>query len=388
MGYSTLKQLTLITSYFESPFYQDRAPYNEQLFLKLKDHYDINIIRPIPWTDILKVKYNNIKLKNSKKLWNLIPIGYPVYFYIPKVGLVFNGLFYFLSIITAFVKQRRMPDFIYTTWAYPDGYAAMLLSAIIQRSYILRVHGSDINDLAHRDLIKNKVLKVLKSAAYIISPSEDLKVKMTNLGVNEEKIKVVYSGVDKEIFYKTDKILSENYLGLPNRKRILYIGNFKEAKGVIDIIKAVDILRNSNHDIQLCMIGKGSAETIMRSYIEEQGLQKKVVIIGVVEHKKLAPWINASNCVCLPSYAEGVPNVLLEAMGCETNIVATRVGGIPEIVSNPESVLVEPGDINALARKLETTLEYDKFVTLPAIELSSYDLIANRISNYIECAIS
>jgi glycosyltransferase involved in cell wall biosynthesis len=79
---------------------------------------------------------------------------------------------------------------------------------------------------------------------------------------------------------------------------------------------------------------------------------KRVTWVGPVSHDKLGDWFRAADLLCLPSHNEGVPNVVLEAMACGTPVVATRVGGIPEVVPEWAGILVPPHDIPALASAL------------------------------------
>ena len=81
------KNILLITSFFESPFHKNRAPYNEQLFLKLKSYFDIRIIRPIAWTDIRQSALKLPKKDYYKSEWNEIDIYYPTYYFLPRIGL-------------------------------------------------------------------------------------------------------------------------------------------------------------------------------------------------------------------------------------------------------------------------------------------------------------
>jgi len=107
-----------------------------------------------------------------------------------------------------------------------------------------------------------------------------------------------------------------------------------------------------------------------------------------VDHHLLNPWINSSDCVCLPSYAEGLPNVLLEALACNTNRVATNVGGIPEIIKNAPEYLLEPGDIGELRNKLSGILSGKIAATKPAISIKTYKEIAAQISEMINRILS
>lgn len=378
------KKLTLITSFFESPYHRNRAPYNEQLFYELSKMHDVKIIRPVAWTDILKFKREKEIINPVNSQWKGVPIRFPVFLYLPKVGLRVNGFLYLSCILIPFVLQFRRPDVIYTTWAYPDAFAAMLLSRIIRCPYIVRVHGSDINDLATRPALRGKIKKVLSRASLVVSPSQDLKNKMVSLGVPEEKIAVVYSGVNESAFHPMSREACREQLGLDSRKKLTYIGNMKEAKGVVDLVRAAVMLRDSGRDFELMLIGKGDIKGLLREKIPNDENLDFIRLVGEINHDDLAMWINSSNCVCLPSYNEGVPNVLLETMSCGVNIVATRVGGIPEIVQNPSTCLVEPGDVPALVEKLAAMLEVDDFITEPAIELRNYAMVSREISSYID----
>ncbi len=376
--------ITLLSSFFESPYHRNRAPYNEQLFLELATHYRIKIIRPVAWTDIARFKKQKSAKNNIGKSWNGIPIQFPVYYFLPRIGLRVNGLLYFLSTLLPFIKQKQRPDIIYSTWAYPDAYAAMILAKLINRPYVVRVHGSDINDLAKRPVLKNKIKNVLTNAAFVISPSLDLKNKMVSLGVNEKNIHVVYSGVNNKLFRPMDRTECMRQLGLSTKKRILYIGNMKESKGVVDLVKAAQLLWTNRQDFELCLVGKGNVTSLLSKNIGSDFNGSFINTVGQINHCDLPVWINASDCVALPSHNEGVPNVLLEAMTCEKNIVATGVGGIPEIVQNPDRYLVEVADIESLAEKINTLLDTDLFVTRSSIPIMSYSEVSEIIISLLE----
>jgi glycosyltransferase involved in cell wall biosynthesis len=153
---------------------------------------------------------------------------------------------------------------------------------------------------------------------------------------------------------------------------------------VIDLLNAVNGLKHDLKNFEVLFVGKGDNQNQMQKYIEENNLEKIVKIIGPVDHHNLNNWINSSDCLCLPSYAEGLPNVVLEALQCQTTVVATNVGGIPEIIENSSDYLVKPGDIENLKIKLLQTLDGSLKKSRSSIEIKDYTQIASQISEYID----
>lgn len=380
-----MKKVLLISSFFESPYHKNRAPYNEQLFIQLTSFFEIKIIRPIAWTDIARSERKYPKRSYYRSEWNGIPIVYPTYYFVPRLGLPYNGIAYRLSIAKAIHDVHFKPDLYYTTWAYPDAWATMHYARKNNRPFIVRVHGSDINDLAFRPQVRDKVRFVLKQAAAIISPSAALKNKMVELGVPEQKIHVIYSGIDPALFHPLEKEEAARNLGLdPQKKRIVYIGSFKEKKGVLNLVKAVAQMKNNvPFDFEVLLIGWGEDESRMRQLIKEKQLRNIIRVVGPVDHDQLGSWINASDCLTLPSYAEGLPNVVLEALACERKVVATNVGGIPEVIEDAQKYLIEPGNVHQLAQQLISALGDKNYQTLPKVKIKSYRQIAENIAELI-----
>jgi glycosyltransferase involved in cell wall biosynthesis len=377
--------ITLITSYFASPIHTNRAPYNEQLFLKLRKSTRVNIIRPISWVEALATKKADLKAIGDHADWNDIPACYPRYYFIPRFGHSLSGIMYYLSIYRAFHKQGRIPDVFYSSWAYPDSYAAMMLAKKHSRPLVMSVLGSDINVLSKRSDMRDKIYEVLSYAGAIFSPSQALKDLVVALGVDRSKVHVVHSGIDAERFYPMDKQSCEAQLSITeNIKRVVYIGNFKVAKGTIDFLKGVAKIFSHRQDFEAVLIGRGEDDALVKATIEELNIGKVVRYVGEVDHKNLNTWINASDCLCLPSYAEGLPNVILEALKTQTNVVATNVGGIPEAIKDSENYLFEPGDISALTEKLSSALFDPDYRTEAGFPIGSYDDMADQVLQLIQ----
>ena len=119
-------------------------------------------------------------------------------------------------------------------------------------------------------------------------------------------------------------------------------GELKELSAVTHHIEAVARLRSAGLNPILVIVGEGPRRSRLQNQIRDSGLNENVRLIGTVPHDELSSWYNAADVFCLASSLEGCPNVVLEAMACGRPVVATRVGGIPElVVSSALGTLVE-----------------------------------------------
>ncbi len=139
------------------------------------------------------------------------------------------------------------------------------------------------------------------------------------------------------------------------KKHIVHVGGFsfeKNHKGLLYIFKAV---LKANPDTHLHLIGDGNLKPEIEKLVIMQKLQKKVTFYGFVQNP--LDYIKAADVIVLPSIIEGLPGVLLEAMYCETPVVAYNVGGIPEIVNSSTGILVEKNNEKQFATGVISTLD-------------------------------
>ncbi|MCG8667891.1 MAG: glycosyltransferase [Pseudomonadales bacterium] len=349
--------------------------------------YNIKIIRPIAWSDIRASGKKLNKAEYFEGDWNGIPILFPTYYFIPRYAMRFRATMFLMSMRSTFYRYHDIPDIFFSSWAYPDAYATMQLAKKHNRPMVMSVLGSDINVLPKHPKQREKIQRVLEFASAIYSPSEALRKLVIELGCDPDKVHVVYSGIDNARFFPRNRDECEAELGLEKgKKRIIYVGNYRIAKGTMDLLYAVKKLASKRTDFEVLLIGKGEAEAEVRNYVATNQLDSVVNVVGEVSHHELNTWMNASDCLSLPSYNEGLPNVVLEALKCEINVVATNVGGIPEAVADSEMHLVNPGDIDALADKLDAAL-FDSSVTCkPGFEIPTYQQMAERVFKLTEQA--
>jgi glycosyltransferase involved in cell wall biosynthesis len=144
----------------------------------------------------------------------------------------------------------------------------------------------------------------------------------------------------------------------PGTPIILSVGRLSLEKGHIDLIHALDHLRGTLGEdrFHLVIAGEGPEREKIEAARDRLGLAAHVTLAGL-QHR-IAPYYAMADVVAMPSHSEGSPNALLEAMAAALPIVATRVGGIPEIVTHQETaLLVESGDVTQMARSIQILLQ-------------------------------
>jgi glycosyltransferase involved in cell wall biosynthesis len=171
----------------------------------------------------------------------------------------------------------------------------------------------------------------------------------------EREVHVIWNGADERRFYPRDRGAARERLQLPaDRPVIAFAGNLVRAKGVYDLLDAAGELAG----VHPCIVfaGAGPEESGLRARAAEGKIDARFA--GRMEPAQIGDLFAAADAVTLPSYNEGLPNVVCEAMLSGAAVVATRAGGIPEIVSDTQTgLLVPPGDSHALASALARVLE-------------------------------
>lgn len=134
---------------------------------------------------------------------------------------------------------------------------------------------------------------------------------------------------------------------------VLFLGCIEPHKGIYDLVNAVSEWQNGMQNIQFIICGKGSQFNKVQQYIEELGLSYLFDFRGWVSGNEKEVILQKTDIFVLPSYAEGMPNSLIEAMAAGKAVISTHVGGIPELVIDEKmGRLIEPGDISALGQDI------------------------------------
>jgi glycosyltransferase involved in cell wall biosynthesis len=190
--------------------------------------------------------------------------------------------------------------------------------------------------------------------------SRALAGKAQELGVPGDQIWIVYNGVDGELFRVRDRAAARRELGLPAEARIaLYVGNLKESKGVRDLVRGFPAAAARAAGLHLAIVGDGGERALCDQLAAQ--LPGRVTVAGARPLAEIPTWLAACDLLVLPSWNEGTPNVVLEALSCGRRVVATAVGGVPDVIDDAVlGALVAPRQPDRLADALvrEAAVDY------------------------------
>jgi len=285
-----------------------------------------------------------------------VPVTYVTFSVLPIISRPLNGWLCARALESEIENAR--PDVVLSYWLYPDAYGAL---AVARRLKIPLVAGARGSDLRTRDPISRcMVRKVVREADRLLVVSRDLeRIAITRDGARADRIRVIPNGCDSRIFHLRSKLAARSELGVaPEATLLLYVGRLVPEKGLRELLEAMTIMRRSREALRLAFIGDGP----MRAEIEEAtgGTgSNDIALLGAMDPLAVSNWMTAADVVVLPSYSEGHPNVLVEALACGRPFVATPVGGVVEIADESCSILVPPRDPAALARGILEAVSRD-----------------------------
>jgi glycosyltransferase involved in cell wall biosynthesis len=288
-----------------------------------------------------------------------IPAVYPSCWHVPQVHPLHPWTMY--ASVRPYVRRLAREfrfDAIVAAWACPDGVAAAHLAREYDCPLVTMVLGTDVNSLAGSPALRKHLQWGLSQASSVITVSEALRDRVADLGVPADRIRVQHNGVDGDRFHIRDRREARKHLELsPDRRLICFVGNLVPEKGVDVLIDALARLRDAGDDCtDLALVGAGGALETLRKQVQSLHLEPRVRFCGRRSHEEISAWLSASDVFCLPSRREGCPNVVLEALASGRPVVASRVGGLPELVRPENGLLAPADDSRALANALRSAL--------------------------------
>ena len=282
-----------------------------------------------------------------------VAVEYIPYLALPAISRPLNGLSASRSILAS-VRAYR-PDIILNYIVYPDGDAARRVAGALRVPFVVTAIGTDLNVIP--PLCTGLTSRVLREADFTVTVSGDLLRTARGLGAPVERSRAILNGCDTTIFRPRDRATARAALDIPaDTEAVVYVGRFDMAKGLGELISAIASLRESRPRLHCYLVGDGPARQQMVEAIASHGVGGEVRLVPSCPTDGVATWMAASDLITLPSYREGCPNVVIEALASGRPVVATNVGGIPELMDDSGGRLVPAREVSGLASALDEVL--------------------------------
>lgn len=257
------------------------------------------------------------------------------------------------------------PELVVCDWIIPGGLAASKIAEKLDIPLIFKVHSMDIHtikDLARRSPAHESYYREMgEAAARIVCNGPGLYDEVSSSKLyDEDKIVSIPIGVDTQIFYpcpNNDKRQIRKNLGLDlEHIVILFAGTWETRKGTRDLVVALKNVLMAHANLSLTIAGPvkdQESRDDLESFATQNGIHNRIQFWGAVRPSEVASFMKASDIFVLPSYREGLPSALLEAMACGLVVICTPVGGIPKVIAHGKNgLLVDIGDQSALVDAL------------------------------------
>jgi len=245
--------------------------------------------------------------------------------------------------------EEKQIDHIHEHFANPTAFIAMLANSYKSWGYSISVHGPDVFYQVEASMLVQKIMR----ARFVRCISHYCRSQLWRLvpvGM-WSKFHIVHCGVDTEVFRPLERV--ENAV-----PEILCVGRLTSAKGQHILLDAFHIVKEQGHKFRLTFVGDGEDRQSLENKVNELNLSEEVRLTGALGQERVMDHYRRADLFVLPSFAEGVPVVLMEAMAQEIPVISTRITGIPELIEHEKTgLLVTPGNAGELAEAIIRVLE-------------------------------
>lgn len=263
-----------------------------------------------------------------------------------------------LKICYYLCKTSRDIDIVILYTGVKDFVLPILCSKLLRKKTVLGATGvitkRGISDLGRFTYFFLKVLEEVNNHL-VDRIAVESPIAIDLMGMNKFREKIIVSTamyIDTNIF-KIEKNMSER------RNVVGYIGRLAEGKGIEDFIQAIPLILKKRKDIEFLIGGDGVVCSKIKDKLERNNLIETVTLTGWIPHDELSKYLNKLKIFILPSYSEGLPCTLQEAMACGAVVLATPVGGIPDVIKDDKTgFILENNSPECIAENVISVLEH------------------------------
>lgn len=349
--------LLFVAGSFPAPGKPYRVPFlGTQIRLLCEQLDRITVLSPTTYIPMLMRRF--LRVATQVSLPNYYGIGdgpykvlFPRYLKAPGYLFLWWTIAQWRRIIDQTVAQfaRTYPvSVIHANVGGVVSWASICVARHYQIPCVVSYQGSEVNNtLAQRRKGWQLCRDSFRLADLNLPVSRSLEDILRRDAEPTGRCEVLIRGVDQTLFFPATELTAQ--------PRVLFVGSIETAKGVFDLLTAWTNVRRSCPDALLTVVGQDGTSGQFAREARFLGIENSITLTGPLTPSEVAHLMRQSRILCLPSHAEGTPNCVMEALACGLPVVATRVGGIPDIIEHEKiGLLVNKGDIEGLAAALTT----------------------------------
>ncbi len=350
---------------------------------------DLRVVAPVPWFPLRRGfgAWSRFARTPPSETRRGVAVLHPRVLLVPRIGMALAPGAWVRACgpVLRRLHAERAIDVLDVHYLYPDGVAAAALAASLGVPFVLSARGSDANVIAALPGPRRRIVEAASRAAAVVAVSQALADRLASLGIARASITVVRNGVDVEPFRGA---LSAPGAPLAAGRALLGVGRLVRGKGFHLVLDAMAALRAEHPDLHLVLAGEGPERAALVEHARALALPDRLHLLGEVPHDRIPGLMAAAHRFVLPSFAEGYPNVVVEAVAAGLPVVATRVGGIPEIVDDSVGNLAETPDAPALASALRHSLArtFDRARVSAQAEAHRWEPLLDRLDGVLRRA--
>ncbi|MES2501452.1 MAG: glycosyltransferase family 4 protein [Pseudomonadota bacterium] len=263
-------------------------------------------------------------------------------------SLIYHLIYLLEACQAAMWSSQFKAEHIHAHFGTNPSEVAMLMGVLLDVPYSFTVHGPEEFDRPQF----LKMAEKINRSKFTVAISSFGKSQLQRWVAFSQwpKIKIVHCGLESS-FYKVDSV------ALPNKPKLVCVGRLCEQKGQLLLIEAAKKLADNQIDFELVLAGDGEMRQEVEALIALYSLQNRINITGWISSDAVRQHILDAQILVLPSFAEGLPVVIMEAMSLKRPVISTYIAGIPELVKHDENGwLCVAGDIDDLALTMQKAL--------------------------------
>lgn len=310
---------------------------------------EVQVVAPVGlplWPLSLHPHYRPLTRLPAREQWNGLAVHRPRFRVWPVLNVAGSGAALARALLPFLHDLRtHFPfDVIDAEFFWPDGVAAARVAKVLGVPFSVKARGSDIYHWGDQAGIGEQILEAAHEADGLLAVSRSLKDEMVARLMPAGKIEVHHTGVDLERFRPADRQNVKAALGIDG-PLIATVGALIERKGQSFAIEALALMPGAT----LVLAGDGPDRAALEKQARALGVEKRVRFIGSTAPEEVARLLAAADLMMLPTRAEGIANVWVEALASGTPVVTCEAGGAREVIDRPEAGRIVAREGAALA---------------------------------------